>query len=145
MAPLWHVLSITLWAPHECSKDRIDVLLTFCTESVIFLFLTPQPSPPLPNHLCTVTHKLLKNLLQMELRGTGPVPKAVLNKNKGFKTSCFPQCGCLEGIAVFSGKKVRWLWGMCAILYPFVLDRRWRNRRMRCRHLVKYASCDNVP
>lgn len=145
MAPLWHVLSITLWAPRVLKRPhRYSFDLLYWISDISF-FDPATFHPPLPNHLCTVTHKLLKNLLQMELRGTGPVPKAVLNKNKGFKTSCFPQCGCLEGIAVFSGKKVRWLWGMCAILYPFVLDRRWRNRWMRCRHLVEYASCDNVP
>jgi len=57
----------------------MDILWAFCSESVIHNFFRPPLNACIFVSLCTVSHMLLKNLLQMEPRGTGPVSKTVLN------------------------------------------------------------------
>lgn len=42
----------------------------------------------------------------------------------------FPPVCYLEGIAVFSEKEIRWVWGMCATSNPLGLTGKWRDGGM---------------
>lgn len=61
-----------------CQKDTWIFFGPFCLISDIWFFVPPLNEFILVS-LCTLSHMLLKTLLQMEPRGTGPVSKAVLN------------------------------------------------------------------